>query len=454
MAGKRTVDGVLPFRERLCFSFGDLGYQMVFYWVTAFLMIFYTDVFLIPAGTVSVLMLAVRLYDAFNDPIIGSMMDRTRGKMGRYRPWILVGGGCLLISVIFMFRAHPSWSPSAKTAYMYITYIAVVTFSTMFYMAYMALNGCISVNAMERSKAAGLRMVMSYLGMLIIGYGAPYMLEFFGRGDDVAGYLHSVILCSVIAVPMILATGIGTREVVYPEGAKERIPMAKQWKALLKNKPMMILFFCMAAHGFQMNGRLGVSTFYCTYVAAGRGVLATFNLLNSLMAIAGSIVAPAFFRLTRHKGRASCVVLYLCTVSMVLQYFTEAPGFAFYFLTSVTGFCYGVFSTLMFSIIPDAVDYAHYRHEVRVDGFLNAIASFGFKVGGAVSMSLTGMILQYSGYVPNAQQQESCLRAIRILMTVLPGSICFLAATSFLFYHLDEETHRKIVDLLKNRKAL
>lgn len=83
-----------------------------------------------------------------------------------------------------------------------------------------------------------------------------------------------------------------------------------------------------------------------------------FNLLNSLMAILGSVTAPWIFRVTGHKGRASAVILYLCAASMVLQYFSKAPGAVFYLLVSVTGFCYGAFSSLIFSMILDAVDYA------------------------------------------------------------------------------------------------
>lgn len=454
MRGKHTTDGVLPFRERLCFAFGDLGYQFVFYWVTAFLMIFYTDVFLIPAGAVSVLMLVVRLYDAVNDPIIGSAMDRTRGKMGRYRPWVLAGGAGLLISAILMFWAHPYWSETAKIVYMYITYIVVVTFSTMFYMAYMALNGCISVDSLERARASGLRMVMSYVGMLLIGYGAPYMIGYFGSESTVYGYLYSVILCAVIAIPLILATGLGTKEVIYAEGVKEKIPLKQQWNALLKNKPMLILLICMTAHGFQMNGRLTVATYYCTYVADGEGVLAAFNLLNSLLAILGSVAGPWLFKITGHKGKASAAVLYVCTISMVLQYFVKAPSMEFYLLVSLTGFCYGAFSSLMFSMIPDAVDYAQYQHHVRVDGFLNAMASFGFKVGGAVSTSMTGAVLMFFGYVPNVQQNASCLHAIRALMTMLPGLVCLIAATFLLFYKLDQKTQAQIIEELQEREVL
>lgn len=454
MGEEKTTGEKLSVKEQLCFSFGDLGYQFVFYWVTAFLMIFYTDVFLIPASAVSVLMLVVRLYDAVNDPVIGSMMDRTHGKMGRYRPWILVGGMGLLVCVIFMFWAHPSWSSSGKIVYMYVTYIVVVTFSTMFYMAYMALNGCISTNSMERAKASSLRMVMSYGGMLIVGYLAPYMIGNLGGENAVYGYLFSVLIFAVLAVPLILASGLGTREVICPTGAREKIPLKQQWKALLRNKPMLILLFCMTAHGVQMNGRLTIATYYCTYVADGASALAVFNLLNSLFAILGSVAAPTLFRLTGHKGRASAAVLYICTVSMAAQYFVKAPGAAFYILVSITGFCYGAFSALMFSMIPDAVDYAQYRFHVRVDGFLNAMASFGFKAGGAVGTSLIGVLLSMSGYVANARQTEQCLRSINFMMTLFPGIICCIAATFLLFYRLDQKTQRNIMESLEKEDAL
>jgi len=266
--------------------------------------------------------------------------------------------------------------------------------------------------------------------------------------------LVSVIISAVVAFPLILATGLGTKEVICPKGAKEKIPLKLQWKALLKNGPMLILLFCMLAHGIQMNGRLIVATYYCTYVVNNVQVFAVFNLLNSLFAIIGSVAAPTIFRLTGHKGKASAAILYICALSMALQYFTGNQIALFYILVSVTGFCYGSFSTLMFSMIPDAVDFAQYKYNVRVDGFLNAIASFGFKLGGAVITSLTGAVLSVYGYVANAQQSLECLNAIRVMMTLAPAISCFLAATALLFYKLDREGQNQIIRELQERKAL
>lgn len=444
-------DVILSVKERFCFATGDFAYQCVFYWVSAYLMIFYTDVFLIPAAAVSVLMLVVRLYDAVNDPIIGSLMDRTNTPLGKYRPWIIVGGIGLILSALAMFWAHPLWSANAKMAYMYITYIVVVTFSTIFYMAYMALTGCISSDSMERAKCASWRMVGSYGAMLVVGYAAPYMLAGFGSESMVQGYLVSVLICAVIALPLFLMTGLGTRERVYAQSQNEKLKLSvkEQWKLLWQNKPMLILIICMTAHGVQMNGRFSIATYYCTYVGTGVSVLAMFNLLNSLACVAGCLMAPWLFRVTGHKGRVSSVILFICALSMFGQYFTAVPSLQFYLLVIITGLCYGSFSALMFSMIPDAVDLTHAENGVRLDGFYNSIASFGFKCGGAVGTSLIGFVLDRSGYIANQAQTEGCLRAIRLLMSALPGVFCLIAAAFLLGYSISNTKHEEIMKRLQ-----
>lgn len=451
-----AANAVLSRKERFCFATGDFAYNCVFYWVTSYLMIFYTDVFLIPASAVSVLMLVVRFYDAINDPIIGSLMDRTKSKMGRYRPWIIVGGLGLVVTGLLMFWAHPAWGGNAKLVYMYVTYMLVVTFSTIFYMAYMALTGCITSNALERAKASSWRMIASYGAMLVVGYAAPYMIAYFGSESAVEGYLVSVLICSAVAVPLFIMTGMGTRERITGQidGKTQRIPMKQQWKALVSNKPMLILLICMAAHGVQMNGRLSIATYYCMYVGSGTGVLAVFNLLNSLACVIGCFLAPWIFKITGHKGKASAGILFVCALSMFGQYFTTVPGVLFYLLTVIVGLCYGCFSSLMFSMIPDAVDLSQSKEGVRLDGFFNAIASFGFKCGGAVGTSIIGLVLARTGYVANQAQTDTCLQAIRLLMSALPGMFCLIAGLFLLGYKISRKKHDEIINELTEKNML
>lgn len=287
--------------------------------------------------------------------------------------------------------------------------------------------------------------------MLVVGYGAPYLLAYFGSESMVRGYLISVLICCVIAFPLFLMTGFGTRERVYAVSQGERLKLSvkEQWKMLMQNKPMLILIICMTAHGVQMNGRMSIATYYCTYVGTGTGVLAVFNLLNSLACVVGCLAAPWLFRITGHKGKVSSGILLLCALSMFGQYFTPVPSALFYILVIITGLCYGSFSALMFSMIPDAVDYTHAEHGVRLDGFYNAIASFGFKAGGAVGTSVIGMVLAKSGYVANQVQTDGCLRAIRLLMSALPGTFCLLAAVCLLGYSISNKRHEEIMSRLQ-----
>lgn len=444
----------MPWKRYAAFAVGDLGSQFIYYWVTAFLMIFYTDVFIIPAAVVSILMLVVRLYDAIIDPLVGAVMDKTTSRWGRYRPWIFTGGLGLAISACFMFWAHPDWSEGGKIVYIYITYIVTLTFFTMFYMAYMALNACISTDSMVRARASSYRIVLSYVGMFLVGYFAPLLLNKFGGTNSVNAYLISIIIFAVIGFPLMAWTAAGSREVVAPKKNHDKISFRKQVNALFKNKPMLILLICMTVYGIQMNGRLTIATYYCTYVAGDFSIFTVFNSINSLLAVVGAFTAPFIYKFTKHKGKAAFIILLVCTAAMALQYFIAAPSMGFYILTVISGYCYGAFSALIFSMIPDAIDFAQYKFNVRVDGFLSASASFGFKVGGAVGTSIIGILLSASGYVANAVQNTATAFTINVLMTLAPAAMTLIAALSLLGYGLSDKKHNEILNVLQEKNSL
>lgn len=141
---RKKEDGSLSFVEKLHYGIGTIGYNASFHWVSTFLQIYYTDTIGVSAGALSALVLGVRLFDAVNDPIIGSMADRTRTRWGRYRPWLLFGGIGLPLSMIALFSARSSWSPATKVLWMCIWYVVATVMSTCYDMPYSALHGALS----------------------------------------------------------------------------------------------------------------------------------------------------------------------------------------------------------------------------------------------------------------------------------------------------------------------
>ena len=230
------------------FSAADLSYGLLYFWIASFLSIYYTDVFGISASAVSIMLLVVRVYDAVIDPIIGSLMDNHRTKMGRFRPWVLVGGVLMAISVVMLFWAHPGWSEPAKIVYMYMTYIFNCTAMSIFYMAYGALGGTISANSMIRARANSCRFAFSGIANLGIGYFVPAMLAFFGAESMVRGYLYSVVICGAIAIPMVVVTTFSTKEVIQPD-VEVKPPFKDQLRSFVTNKPMILLAFVFFLQG-------------------------------------------------------------------------------------------------------------------------------------------------------------------------------------------------------------
>ena len=118
--------GRVPMISKIAYGMGDVGCNFSWMFVSNFLMIFYTDVFGIGMSAVATLMLISRIWDAINDPIIGTLTDKTHTRWGRFRPWLLFGAPITAIILMLTFWAHPDWSQTAKIVYMAVTYCILV----------------------------------------------------------------------------------------------------------------------------------------------------------------------------------------------------------------------------------------------------------------------------------------------------------------------------------------
>ena len=147
--------------RKWAFASGELVYNLPWMLISSFLAFFMTDIALIPAQTVAILFLVCRIWDAVNDPMIGSMAVRTKSLIGRYRPWMLGGAVCLMPIVVLLFTAHPSWSVGARTTYACVLYALAVIAATAWNIPFSALNGVISPYPNERASFSSHRIFVS-----------------------------------------------------------------------------------------------------------------------------------------------------------------------------------------------------------------------------------------------------------------------------------------------------
>ena len=462
---KETIDAKqvrgdvkLSFRQRVDYGVYEFGYYLTYNWITLFMSLYYTEVIGVPLTSVAALTLLVRIFDAVNDPIIGSIADRTKSRWGRYKPWTLVGGLCLAVLVALMFSASPDWGMSLKVVYMYVLYILVTLASTACYMPYSALNGVLSANAAERVTLSNFRVVFQNIGGQMTGMIAvPMVLYFAGTktGPEAApGYSKAVIICAAVFIPIAIYTSARVKEVVLQPPKQDKIPLKTQLACLVKNPCALIAVLGLFMHGTAQYGRAGMLSYYFQYVVGDLGLVGVYSTISLVACFIGPPAASLLHKALKHKGKAMTIAFLGVVVTTAPIYFIREIGIAFWLLLFVGQICVSAVGGISYGLVGDVTDYGEYKFGVRVDGFLASFVSLSLKVGGAVGPAALMLVIDQLGFVPNAATQNiAVVNALAASISLVISACSLIAAIAFLFYKLSDTEQSRIWAELEKRRA-
>ncbi|MDY5767273.1 MAG: glycoside-pentoside-hexuronide (GPH):cation symporter [Alloprevotella sp.] len=449
--------GKVPLISKIAYGFGDVGCNFSWSFVVAFLMIFYTDVFGIGMGAVATLMLISRFWDAVNDPIIGSLSDRTRSHWGRYRPWLLFGAPLTAIVLVLCFWAHPGMGYTAKIVYMSLTYGLLVLGYTCVNLPYGTLCGAMTQDMDERAQLNTSRSVAAMIAIGIINIITVPLVKYCGDGtlSSAQGFVCVAALYGVIFTLCHWFCFFKTKETVAVEVSQQRTPLKQQLRAVLQNKPFLMAVVGQLLFGFILYGRNADLIYYFKYVEGNENLFAVFSGVIVLPSIVGAALFPLIFKWTNNKGWAAAVFSVLMGISMVALYFfspTQSP-IPFYVLAALAQFFFSGFNTAIYAIIPDCVEYGEWKTGIRNDGFQYAFISLANKIGMALGTSLLALFMGWAGYVPNVAQSEVVREVIHHGFSTVPGILWIVTAFVMLFYRLDKRTYKGIIRALNERKS-
>jgi sugar (glycoside-pentoside-hexuronide) transporter len=422
----------LSFGTKLSYGLGEFSGGVVWSLVSSYLLFFYTDVFGLAGGVAAIILLIARVWDVFVDPILGLVMERTKSKHGRFRPYLLYGSVGLVLFNILTFYT-PSFSDVGKIVYACVTYLLLGTFHSMVSVPYGALATVMTRDSVDRGKLNAFRAFFGQIGGILTGAAVMPLILFLGNGNDQNGYFYASIVLSLISLPMLFITFKNCKEVVIP--TKEEKPSIKEsLRAVALNKQLLLVFATLFLLFTGLFGRLGTLVYYCMYVLNRPDLIAVFfTTLSVCMAIA-SFIAPLLEKFLERRTILR-IGLSITGLSFIAIYFTPATNTTMLIVLSIIA-CLplGLNGIMIFSMTADCIDDNQLKTGVRSDGAIYSFTSLITKISNAIIGSLSLAALGYFGYVANAQQTPEAINGINMVVNLAPGILFLLATIPMFFY--------------------
>ena len=435
--------------KRLSYAAADTAGQLVFAVISNYLLYFYTDVYGIPVAVAGMIVLVARCIDGVDAPVWGMILDRTRSRWGKYRPWFL------WLSVPYaVFGVLTFLTPDlgdAKALYAASTYIVCGILYTGINTPVTAILSALTPDPRQRVLLTTYRMIGSKVGVLIVSATALPLIGLLGHGDDKRGFMLAMPIFAAGAVALFLLAFRNLEEVVAPP--REPAHILRTFGAIPGNWPWIIIAVSSLLFWVAYTSRVSTVIYYFAYNLGRKDLVPLVNSLD-IVSLSAVVFLPSLCRRTSKRNLWAWGLVGSITGQFIM--WLGAPSIPWvlggWIFGAIAG---GVAMTLPFSLLSDSVDYGEWKTGIRAAGLLTAVgASLCFKAGTGIGGALPAWAMAVYGYVPGAHQTASSLTGIAIGFIWLPAVFFALALAPVLFYSRYEALEPRIHLELEQRRAL
>uniref|UniRef100_UPI003FEEC839 MFS transporter n=1 Tax=Candidatus Fimivicinus sp. TaxID=3056640 RepID=UPI003FEEC839 len=434
-------------KEKLSFTVAAFGRSGIYTIMTMFYMVFLVDVVfqgMKNAGvTASSIILAGRIFDAANDPIMGMIVDRTRTKWGKMRPYLLFSPVPIAITTVLLFWAPGFASDGAKIAYAAVTYILWGVMFTIQDVPFWGLSAVITPNEQERTSFLSTARLGSTFGGILPSLLIPVL-----RNSTLGlknGYLVGATIFALLGAALSSLAFFNTKERVEQS---EKTPSLKESVQMVAKNKVLLIVIMAAILGSTMvianisadyisnylilqngnNGFVPKGTVLTTLtIAIGVGMvpaMAVFPLLRKKFSLKQIYIGSSLFGVVAHMA---CYLIFVGNVEHINLYLLWVCLF-------FMGFPLGIYNVITYALIADSVDYIEWKTGKRSEGVCFAFQTFLSKVTAGIAGVATGIVLDKGGYIePDptqldamgkqilATQSPDTLKWLLFMVTVLPA---------------------------------
>lgn len=437
----------LPLATKLLFGApGFAGAAMVIP-ISIHMTKFYADTVLVPLGVLGMAIAFARAFDAITDPLVGWLSDRTRTRMGRRRPWLLLGGPSCGLAFFLLFSPPEALGATGGATWFVVCYLLYFLCHTFYLIPHMALGAEISLDYHERSGLFAIREAFVVTGTLFAAVLPGLLTERFGERQALSMFAA------------IFGTALGLLYILLAARIRERAefsrrptnPFVPGVRRALRNRPFRILLGKSLLMGIPGTLTGTLLPFFTQYVVQPDNPARWLMLLLAGYFSSAFLFLPAWMVISRRVGKRNAALL-AQTIggfgALTVIFVGQGQTWLLLGLLVLNGSAFGAFSFLMPAMKADVIDHDELhtgrRREAQYTSLWAILPKFIQIPAAAIPIALLGSL----GYVPNVEQSETVIRALRWMFAVVPAA-CFAAAfVVTLRFPIQQATHRKILDAI------
>lgn len=451
MKGKKLTWGT-----RVAYAGGDVACNVIFGMIGTLLTLFYTDYVGIHPATVGIVMLVSRLFDGVSDLVMGVVVENTKSRWGKSRPWILWSSIPYAISAVLLFTV-PRTEGLVQAIYIFVTYNFCTTVCyTALNLPYGSLSAMMTRVSEERDMLSVVRMGLSPLGRIMaVTFTLPLVKLF---GDNQAAWIKTMSIWAAIALILLIICFVKCEETVVIEAQKkaEKVSVLKGIKMLVTNQYFwaVLVLWMLQSVSFGISGT--ILPYYCKYIFGNDTWMYSALYLTETLVLVGCIFLCAPLIRKYGKRNVALAGAFLALAGQLL-FFANPLNFSWMVMSCVMrAIGLAPLNAAVFGMIGDVVEFGQWKTHVRQESLIFAGGSIGTKVGsGVASAAMTGF-LSLAGYISSSagtvEQPRQALDMIINIYKAGPLIVAALAVITLSLYKLDKK-YPAIMEELAEREA-
>lgn len=416
-------------KNRYTFGMGTIGRDMVYSMVSMYLIFYLTDILKLNDTAIlycTNIMLGARIFDALNDPIMGTIVDNTKTRFGKFKPWIVFGAIFSSIITVLLFTDMGLTGSKYIVVFGFLYVFWGMAFTTND-ISYWSMMPSLSTSQKEREKIGAIARICANIGLFFVVSAIVPITNTLG---EVFGSMRTAYMVFAIGIVFILlvfqaVTVFGVKEVDTPvvtSDRKESTSLKEMFKVIFKNDQLCVIAISMSLFmiGYMTTTSFGL--YFFKYAFKNEGMYSIFAIILGVAQLSALSVFPLFSKKYNRKQ------LYTASIILVLI------GYIVFFFSpmnmipiGIAGLCIffgqAFIQLLMLMFLADTVEYGQWKLGKRNEGVTFSLQPFINKLGGAVGAGIVGYVVVLSGInraiTPDDVTSEGLL-LLKIAMLILP----------------------------------